>query len=326
MSTAEPTNTDACGVIFSQDGKSLISCPRDFAGEYVIRDGVTDIDHCAFSHCRALSAVTFPSSLLRIGERAFHGCVSLFSLEIPSGVVRIDQAGFFECRGLTEVKFLRGHLKVGHIAFASSYKIQRVIIPDYWTFDHGCVRAFHPETEIVTEIEEMARLQSNSPDHYVPCMRYDGEAVVNSDGVIFSADRKRFRHMPRRYIGEYDVPDGVEVISDSAFAYCHNLTSIRLPDGLSAISEEAFTHCDNLASIVIPDTVELIDFGAFKGCEKLALIIIPDVCRIADNSFPKTTVVRRRSEEEARIQALAEIAPKGIGVVGMPVPEKQLEQ
>ena len=84
-----PPPTDASprlrldGVLFSADGKTLLSCPRDKTGEYVVPEGVEHIADYAFYKCEALLAVTFPEGLRTIGQEAFEGCQALRAVALP---------------------------------------------------------------------------------------------------------------------------------------------------------------------------------------------------------------------------------------------------
>ncbi|MCK9456898.1 MAG: leucine-rich repeat domain-containing protein, partial [Candidatus Riflebacteria bacterium] len=82
------------------------------------------------------------------------------------------------------------------------------------------------------------------------------------------------------------IPDGVESIGNSAFAYCYSLASITLPEGVTSIGIRAFYSCYSLASITIPDGVTSIDSHAFAYCCSLASITLPDsVESIGDMAF-----------------------------------------
>ena len=48
---------DKFGVKYSDDGKTLIKCPKDIEGEYVIPEGVTKIGEGAFSFCTLITSV-----------------------------------------------------------------------------------------------------------------------------------------------------------------------------------------------------------------------------------------------------------------------------
>ncbi len=71
------------GVLFSADGKTLLHCPRDKTGEYVVPDGVEHIADYAFYKCEALLAVTLPEGLRTIGQKAFEGCQALRAVALP---------------------------------------------------------------------------------------------------------------------------------------------------------------------------------------------------------------------------------------------------
>ena len=64
------------------------------------------------------------------------------------------------------------------------------------------------------------------------------------------------------------IPDSVESIGNSAFAYCWSLTSIAFGENskLTSIGNYAFESCEALESIEIPDSVTSIGYGAFSFC------------------------------------------------------------
>ena len=72
------------------------------------------------------------------------------------------------------------------------------------------------------------------------------------------------------------IPEGVQSIGNSAFAYCRSLTSITIPDSIQSIGYTAFKGCTSLTSITIPDSVQSIGDSAFAYCYSLTSITIPD--------------------------------------------------
>lgn len=68
---------DKYGVEFSDDRKTLIRCPKDFNGEYIIPNSVTMIAEEAFQECSSLSSIIISSSISIIEKRAFILCISL---------------------------------------------------------------------------------------------------------------------------------------------------------------------------------------------------------------------------------------------------------
>jgi hypothetical protein len=51
------------------------------------------------------------------------------------------------------------------------------------------------------------------------------------------------------YSGEYTIPDGIEIISSTAFHSCSNLTSVTIPNSVTSIGDYAFSVCSGLTTI-----------------------------------------------------------------------------
>ena len=56
---------------------------------------VTEIDDAAFRKCSALTSITIPKGIVRIGKLAFAECSSLTSITIPKTVTQIDCGGMY---------------------------------------------------------------------------------------------------------------------------------------------------------------------------------------------------------------------------------------
>lgn len=96
---------------------------------------------------------------------------------------------------------------------------------------------------------------------------------VNEVKVMLSDDGKTlYRFAPDNVETEYTVPEGVEIISSSAFENCDNLTKVVLPSTLEYIQEEAFFDCDNLTTVEINSDISIIGEESFRNCRKLATI------------------------------------------------------
>ena len=91
------------GAKYSKDGKKLLKAPKGFSN-YNIKEGTEIIGDSAFYtfytrffRCRTLTSIIIPSSVIAIGEEAFHGCSSLTSITIPSSVATIGKGTFSSC-------------------------------------------------------------------------------------------------------------------------------------------------------------------------------------------------------------------------------------
>lgn len=119
-----------------------------------------------------------------------------------------------------------------------------------------------------------------------PFRNYDATAFTVSpdqhyfevvDGVLFSkADKRLIAYPLMKEATAYTIPDGTEIIGESAFCFCENLSSITIPDSVKKIGDSAFFYCTELTSIRIPEGVTSISESMLYGCSALASVILPD--------------------------------------------------
>ncbi len=70
------------------------------------------------------------------------------------------------------------------------------------------------------------------------------------------------------------IPDGVEVIADSAFSQRRNLSHISIPDSVVYIGEFAFLGCFSLESEIALQGIRQVTRSCFDGCSDLKKITI----------------------------------------------------
>ena len=94
-----------------------------------------------------------------------------------------------------------------------------------------------------------------------------------------------------RIVGDFEIPatyDGAAVteIERAAFIANAGLISVVVPEGVEIIGNSAFSSCFSLERVVLPSTVKSIGVCAFASCRKLKEVKIPDgVTEIADETF-----------------------------------------
>lgn len=84
---------------------------------------------------------------------------------------------------------------------------------------------------------------------------------VNSAGNYVSDDLVLPAH-PKDGEVEYTLTR----ISDNAFLYCQELTSVIIPNTVTEIGESAFYCCYELSNINLPNSVTVIGEYAFSNC------------------------------------------------------------
>ena len=223
-------------------------------GDVVIPNQVNAIDPETepFRSNLLISSVSIPGTVSLVPDNAFEGCANLKKAVLKDGVTGIGNYAFKGCNALEELHLPDSLQEIGSGAFqeCSSLDVEKVHIPPCEKFD-----VFNP----------FSRCKN------VPKMLYSSDKTV-----LFYSDL---------LIHEACIPDSVQKIHESAFAFRRELTSVTLPSGLKEIGPYAFTGCIKLQSIEIPETVEAIGYWAFNGCTSLKEIRIPGSVKIIQNSM-----------------------------------------
>ena len=101
--------------------------------ELNVREGVTSIpDDCCLG-CVLLTTVILPSSLLSIGQYAFHGCESLRKITLPKSLSSIGRCCFWGCSKLESIVFPNSVTTFGDSALAHCTSLSEVILPNSLT-------------------------------------------------------------------------------------------------------------------------------------------------------------------------------------------------
>ena len=237
---------------FSEDGKTVIRCDKDYAGTVFIPRGVTGIYFQAFENCANLTTILISQTVSQIGVSAFARCPNLKeigvigdspyfcsddgvlysksmlkliavpqgknSVEIPNSVTTIESSAFENCSRLSSIKIPKGVQYIPSSAFSGCSSLASIEIPS-----------------LVVEIGDKAFLGCKS-------------------------------------LTSIAIPDRVSKIGDEAFLGCESLTSIEIPNSVKKIGTFAFAGCAKLTSIVIPENVTKIGENAFFGCNGIKKI------------------------------------------------------
>lgn len=114
----------------------------------------------------------------------------------------------------------------------------------------------------------------------------------DSYGVLFTADRKKLIKADKA-LTTYHIPEGVEIICRSAFAFCRQLESVTLPSSVRIIGVWAFNCCSSLTHIELNEGLQAIEKNIFINCPALKEVTIPQsVAQIGNNPFPANTLNR----------------------------------
>ncbi len=227
---------------------------------------VTSIGDRAFYGCGSLTSIEIPNSVTNIGDYAFSGCSGLTSVTIPNSVTSIGNDAFRGCSGLTSVEIPNSVTSIGDYAFSGCSGLTSVTIPNSVT-SIG-VYAFWDCTGL-TSITIPNSVTSIGGYAFYKCSGLTSIEIPNS---VTSIGESAFQYCGG--LTSVTIPNSVTSIGSAAFSYCSGLTSIEIPNSVTSIGTYAFEDCSGLTSIEIPNSVTSIEDGAFSNCDDLTSVTI----------------------------------------------------
>ena len=209
-----------------------------------IPDGVTEIEENTFKDNIRLSYVEIGenSKLKVVGNFAFSGCQRLRTIDLPKTLERINGSAFYGTLSMTKINVDKSNplfVSVSGVLFNKS-KTTLVAYP-------AAISSAYRIPDVTRNIGIYAFACSSAP-------KIDLNAVEVIEVAAFMASN----------IKSVDIPDSVYLMGNGAFAYCPNLSSVKIGSGITEISDKAFTGTSSLRKIDIPAGIITIGSEAFS--------------------------------------------------------------
>lgn len=115
----------------------------------------------------------------------------------------------------------------------------------------------------------------------------DNSLFKNIDGVTYTSDMRTLVVCSHERKGKIVIPEGVEVIKESAFSDCH-IRSVVMPDSLKKIEKWAFIYCHELECVDFGKGITkigihgVIDNDTFMRCNNLKHVVIPSQVKVIE--------------------------------------------
>ncbi len=251
--------------------------PGEFYGtltEIVFPDNLIEVGDYAFFERQAIQTITFGMNPaagveLTIGEYAFAYTTTTTGLTLPKNLVELKAGAF-----------------AGDTKFVYWGKLEGegpLVLPDGLKTIGD--KAFEYNVWI-TSITFPASITAIGANAFANCGTYF-DASYNYKGGLKSVAFAEGSQLTTVSEGAFSwdteltsvvLPSSLRYLGDSAFSGCSKLTEIELPQGIVSIGDSLFNGCRELISVNVPSSVTSFGSGVFGGCSKLTLenIDIPD--------------------------------------------------
>lgn len=157
----------------------------------------------------AITSVTLPNTITKIGDFAFDGNRKLTTIEIQDGVTSIGKAAFLNCASLESITIPEGVTEIKESTFSGCENLKSITLPNS-----------------VTKIEAGA---------FSGCLEL--ETINLPDGITEIPD-KCFQNCSS--LKNFTISDKIVSIGEYAFSGCTSLGSITIPETVETIGECPF--------------------------------------------------------------------------------------
>lgn len=272
--TVDPENpclrADGCCVL-SADGKTLCAALGEMR-QYTVPEGVETIAEAAFRCLKALTEVTFPSTLIHIGREAFYA-TGLRSVSFGGNLRTIGDSAFSFCEKLTSAVFSEGLEEIGAYAFASSPIFSVVLPSTLRSLQRSSFDCLNDPYFDRSQRQELKIMPGGS-------LEADGTALYHVDG-----QERTLLFLYKRSVKLYTVKPGTTAIAPDACGGGNDLFTIILPPGLRSIGERAFQGCDGLLHVAFPESLREIGAQAFQWTQITAFSLPAALVEIGSGAF-----------------------------------------
>ena len=293
--------TDNNGVLFSEDGTTLIAYPGGSAvrDEYTVPSDVTAISDGAFVGCpikkltighnvtTKLPGWSFNGDVLEeldvncpFGQSTFAQITTLKKVTLGDSIKEIPNMAFLNCTGLQTVSIPSDLIKIGTQAFFGCSSLQNVTLPE--SLKEIGYQAFR-DCDALTSITFPDSLEKVGDQAFL--ITTDKEHTGSLTTVTFGTNVPSFQKSdgtvstnPQLFTGQNQLKTvdmskcTTTEISAGLFNGLTALETIIFPTGLTEIGDNAFTNCKGLKSLEFPDSLTEIGASAFSGCTGLTYI------------------------------------------------------
>lgn len=251
--------------------------------ELILPTTVETIEEDALDYCRELKALTIPSSVKKVGDRAFGSMgaleyvdwqsdanipinaflnnYNLKTVNISGNPNLIDDYAFQYCFSLEKVNFANSIKTIGQEAFYQDYNLGETTLPTSLT--EIKYRAFYQCSKFTTTFPE----KLNTIGNYA---FYQCDALGNNGPLSITA----------RNIGNY------------AFQKCPGLLDIELPH-VSSIGTYAFDNCQNLRKVELAVDYDAISTSnQFTNCNNLVEVVLRSPSVVVKGDYPLMTSLK----------------------------------
>ena len=221
----------------------------------------------------ALTSVTLPNSVTKIGWDVFKNCKLLTAISFSANVKSIDDYAFSGCIRLTGID-LKEVKHLGYGLFEGCTNLKSITIPKSVNSTDCTYSGVGPLGSSSIETVVFEKGIENIPDNICSGASNIKEVTIPEKDDITEGYMIGNGAFKGTALTSVTLPNSVTKIGEEAFLDCKSLTAIAFSSNVKSIGKCAFYGCIRLKGIDLKK-VEKLGYRLFEGCTNLKSITIP---------------------------------------------------
>lgn len=240
---------DGCVIVNYSGNENEVNIPISIDYYYVI-----EIGDSAFEGNESIVSLTMPSTVQKIGNRAFADCKILETVNISGGLTEIGEEAFYNCENLNIFTLPANLQMIGRRAFGGCKALSYL----------NDLTGYYPLKVGTGAFDDTEWYQSKTDDFITLSQGY---TLLKYTGVDYDPELSWF----------------LASIAEDAFSGNDAVTNLRLPNYLIALNEGSISGMSSLQSISGGASLQSVSEGAFRDLPELKSVELPTVKLTADN-------------------------------------------
>lgn len=225
--------------------------------------GIMEYDNGILKRYRVnLKIASIPEGIEEIGKSAFYDRKGIVVIKLPRALRKISTTAFRNCISLETIEFQSEDVLIEDDAFLGCTSLKQIRTSDGQLYSiDGLPSYIYTEQSVPKLVDD---IHNKALKNFYIC----GTTLV-------------------KYRGNEDkvnIPFGIRVIGERAFANNENIDCVVLPETVEEIREEAFCNCTSMQKINLPASIRYIGSATFESCVKLLKVELPNI-RIIEQSL-----------------------------------------
>ena len=283
------------GVLYSRDGKLLISCPAGQQGEFKVPAGVSALSQDAFNMCVGITKIILSADVELIVPTCFASCESLTDFAVE------NSKHFAVDNGVLYTKDMKA-LVCYPVAKEGAYVMPETVevIKDGAFFGSAKLSGITLSKKL-SEIENGA-LSDIISLKKIECAE-DNSFFTSNGGVLYNKNKTSLIVCPTGSVGVFNIPAGVKTVGSYAFKNCTELSDVYIPLSVTTIEKYAFYGTDGIGTIILPPDVKVVGDYAFDKCSNLRVFAPSEITSLGKTDGGVTILCEKGSTTEINASA-----------------------